>query len=250
MNYNDNPAIKYPLSDEELQLYDNVWDFLEIFKMNYIFASDFRKHIIDKVREGYDPEEFLKMENLLDKLFWNLRYVLGTLMINPDIDSNNKLKESMVSQLPTSLTLCEKIPYSNSKLPDLLNDNFIIRDERYSHYRSFINKLIIVDSKKKVVWMKNMEGSSDIFAKNNFNLYTITILFNRQQYEKFMQDPITSIKNKVKLAEYYFQHDYPFPNLNFCDYSINNEDVKLDRINKMYFNKTGCKEEYWYKIIY
>jgi len=244
----NNKLLKYPITDDEMKYYDDVWTFLELFKVNYIFVSDYRKNVIKSIISKYTAEEFLKYEDLLNKLFWNLRFIVAGIYLsnnNVDLLSRWILTTDDISE---SLLLCEWIQIKGS-IDDIIKDNHIIRNERYSHYRSFINKLVIVDRIRDRIWLKTMEGSSDIFAKNNFNLLTITILFNRDLYEDFMRDPFNRINREIPLSSYYFQHDYPFPNMNYCTYLFCDKDERLNRIKKMYYSPNMDKR-YWYKIIY
>ena len=115
-----------------------------------------------------------------------------------------------------------------------------------TYYRSFINKILIHDKTTDRIITKPMEGSSDIFAKNNFNLETMTILNDKNLYEKIMSNPLSLRNHDIQVPEYYFQLDYPFPNLNFMTYSFGNKEERINRINKMYYCD-DCKN--WYKLL-
>ena len=106
-----------------------------------------------------------------------------------------------------------------------------------------------MDKQNKIIISKLMEGSSEIFCKNYFNLLSMTILFDRDLYEKIIRDSFDIKYLKIKLPEYYYQNDYPFPNLNSCIYICGNKREKMNRIKKMYFNTDGPIDKYWFKII-
>jgi hypothetical protein len=97
----DNPYIdsnlKYPLSQEEYEIIDRVWSFLHTFNKNYISASDYRNKIIKNIKEKYNIEEFLQLEIIAEKMFWNLRWILCPLFT----------KISNRNIFPESLTLCK-----------------------------------------------------------------------------------------------------------------------------------------------
>lgn len=237
---------KYPLSKQEENKMDKVWEFIKIFRKPYIYITDYRNYLIKKIRKKYTPEEFQLYESIANKLLWNLRWVIAPLVVNSKLfreEYNNQLKSQI--EIPLSLLKCTKIPYTTSedldkklKNPDLYMNNY---------YSSFINKIIMVDENNHIIYHKLMEGSSHIFDKNKFNLLTFTILFNKKLYMEIMRDPY-EIKNKdIELSEYYYQYDYGFPNLNLCTYNFNTLENQLYRIKQMYYdNKNG---KYWVKLI-
>lgn len=237
---------KYPLTPEEEKILDNVWEFINVFKKPYIYITDYRNYLIKTLRKKYTIKVFHQYETVANKLFWNLRWVLAPLFQNPKL-SHEEYKEKLLTQteIPFSLLKCEKIPYTNPedldkklKNPDMLSDNY---------YRSFINKLIMVDQNNQIIYHKLMEGSSDILTHNSFNLATFTVFFDRELYERIMKEPY-KIKNKhIEMSKYYYQYDYGFPNLNLCTYNFNSKEDQIYRIKKMYYeNKTG---KFWYKLI-
>ena len=216
--YIDN-NLKYPLTQDEYREINTVWQFMRNFRNKFVDISQYRNYIINKMRCNYTPEEFLWYESIADKLFWNLRHKLKNM--------NDGKK---------SFTVHELKPYTNEyELTNLL---------KKSHYRSYINKLVLCDRVGKCVYIKEMEGSSDIFMKDHFNLLTMTILLSRKLYENTMGNSIN--KNRIKLPEYYHQLDYAFPNINCCVYNIGDEKLRIKRITKMYYGKD---DRNWYKII-
>lgn len=243
--------LKYPLNDKEAEMIEYVWDFLKVFKRRFIFISDYRRHVIKKIRKKYSLDEFFILESILNKIFWNLRWLLAPIFQNKNIsrveyDRIVKNNYGGMTELPYSLTLCHFEEYQDDDdLKKKLKKSEIF-DSVF--YRSFINKLIIVDKKNKVIITKLIEGSPDIFSKNYFNLLTMSILYKRKHYEKIIADPY-SIKNyNIPLAQFYYEYDYPFPNLNFCTYQFGNDADRIDRIRKMYFAGKP-KAKFWFKLI-
>lgn len=183
--------------------------------------------------------------------------VIILLFINPDItnDEYYKLINSdydNYNEIPRDLSGCKIIKYDN--ILDLDNKIKKLYLNLDNFYRSFINKLIIIDKDKQLIYYKNMEGSSHIFSKNNFNLLTNTILFSKKLYKIIMTNPYL-IKNKIiELPHFYFEKDYGFPNLNYCAYNILSDNEKKDRINKMYYlgahqDYNSQNAKYWYKLL-
>ena len=248
--YNDN-LLRYPLTNNEISKVNEVWKLIDIINKPYIYVTEYRKYLIKKIRKYYTVEKFYEYEFIINKLFWNLRWLIFPLFINENFTENEyytfiKNNYGNNNEIPKSLSLCESVSYNNE---DDLDKKLKSAHEYLDiYYRSFINKLIIVDRDDKKIYYKKMDGSSNIFAKNYFNVYCMMILFDRKLYEKIMKNPYV-IKNKeIELSNYYYQYDYGFPNLNFCKYQIGSVQSKLDRIKKMYYNKFN-DFEFWYKII-
>lgn len=244
--------LKYPLTSEEYVYIDQIWKFLEIFENTYIFNSDFRHAVISKIRKEYDIEKFYKYESILNKMFWNLRWLLFPLWYNTEL--TEKEYEEFVKnnydnhqQLPDYLLLCEAEKFKDENdLDKKLKKNPFFES---TYYRSFINKLVIIDKKNKTIFIKPIEGSSHIFGKNYFNLLTMTILFDKELYEEIMTKPYTIKYKHVKLSEFYYEYDYGFPNLNFCTYQFGSEEDRQRRIKKMYFYYGKKADKYWFKLI-
>jgi len=231
----------YALTDDEQTHIDDAWKFLEKFKKYFIFVSEYRKYIIEEINKTYTPQQFYQYESILNKLFWNLRWKLLPLWLSPNITPSEYDSYTYPAEFPESLSMCTKQSYNDSA--DLLKALTQIKLKE-TYYKSFINKIIIVD--EKYIYHKSMEGSSSIFSKNYFNLLTLSILFKRNLYEQVMKDPFV-IKNKTtKLPKYFVQFDYGFPNMNTCAYSIGSKDDHMTRIKKMYYNGN---DKYWNRVI-
>lgn len=210
--------LKYKLSSDDIGKIDDVWKLINIFDRGIITMREYRTTIINEIGHKYTVDKFFKLEKIIEKLFWNLRY-----KINSNIADIIKITETGI----------ENMAMIKHKLKE---DNY---------YRSFINKIINIDDINNKIYYKKMEGSSDIFEKNQFNLLTCTILFNRELYEQVMSDQI-DIKN-IKLPEYYFQMDYGFPNLNTMRPFIGSDNFRKHKIKKMLFDTDA--ESNWFKII-
>ena len=189
-NIYQDKRLKYPLTDEERSQVEKVWDFARVFIQPYIFISDYRENVIREIRAKYTPEQFYQYENILNKMFWNLRWLLFPLWLDPNMSEDKYYKYIETygdhKKIPYSLLLCNFESYEdNDDLKSKLKKNPIFES---TYYRSFINKLVMIDQKNKLIVTKPIEGSSDIFAKNYFNLMTMTILFNKDMYEEYMKN--------------------------------------------------------------
>jgi hypothetical protein len=244
--------LKYPLSEEEYNQIDNVWSLINIFSKPFLYISDYREYLVKSIKKKYTAEEFGSLEIIIEKIFWNLRWYVFPLFIDGKMNKNeyNKFIENNynnTTEIPYSLTLCNKIHFYDEVDLDKKIKNISLNDDIY--YRSFINKIIIVDNVNKVIYNKKMEGSAEIFSKNIFNLYTLTILLNRNIYESIMHNPYSIINFKLEFSRYYYQYDYGFPNLNCCSYGIGDNKYRLNRIIKLYFNMEKKDYRYWYKLL-
>lgn len=240
-----NNKLKYPLDANEYGDIDSVWNLINIFAKPFLHVTDYRNFLLKTIKR-YSITEFYHLETIINKLFWNLRWIMFIWFINPQLnekDYNLFIQDyGNHKEIPNSLTMCNKINYADSN--DLERE--LKKINLNTFYRSFINKLIIIDKSNKVIYYRDMEGSADIFNKNNFNLLTMTILLDRNLYEKVMSNPYKYKNLDIELSQYYYQYDYGFPNLNYCIYDFGNEEYKKHRIEKMYHEKDA---KYWFKII-
>jgi len=244
---------RYKLDDKELNLIDKTWDFIELFTKRFLFLEDYRDYIIKKIRKKYTPEEFYQLETIANKLFWNMRWMLYPFWKNQRISKSEydgliKSNFGDKEKLPQFLTLCNHKTYRNDE--DLFNKiDSLKMSYAGSFYRSFINKIFVVDTDEKIIYHKPMEGSAMIFSKNYFNLLTSHLMMNRSLYEKVLNDPFQIRRINVPISEYYQQFDYGFPNLNYCVYSVGSKKDKLRKIKKMYFYQGKKIDSYWFKVI-
>lgn len=248
--YNDR-ILKYPLTCNECEYIDQAWNFLNVFKYNTLYLHQYRDYIINNIVNNYSIDDFVKYENIINKLYWNLRWLLFPLWHNPEI-TGNEYEQFIVHNygnydcIPNYILMYNQKNYSSSNELKEIIRNAKMND---MYYRSFINKLIMIDPEHHQINIKPMEGSSHIFHKNYFNTITSTILTNRELYENIMSEPY-SLKAKIHnivLPSYYYEFDYPFPNLNQCVYCIGNDDYHKYRIQKMYYDSNA--EHNWFKII-
>lgn len=240
-------ALKYPFTPTELQYINKAWECINIINTPKYFITDYREYVINQISSQYPPNEFLIIENVINKLFWNLRWAIAPLWENKHL-TEDEYYNSLATYynnpcLSNNLLLCQQIPINSYEhLHETINN--IMMNNNY--YRSFINKLIIYDNPQNILYVKDFEGSAPIFSKNYFNLYTMTILFNQNLYQQVMENPYSIKTLHIDLPEYYYQLDYAFPNLNFITYDFGTEEERLQRILKMYYHNN---HKYWYKLL-
>lgn len=244
------PLLKYPLTKDEKNKINNVWEFIDAFKGNTLNTTDYRINLIEIIRKKYDTKEFYELETIATKMFWNLRWLLFPLWIFPDMTINEYIQfvankyENYIA-IPNSLLLVEYDSYTNYYNMQCRTNATKTLERNYQ--RSSINKLIIVDKDNNIIYSKEAEGSSDVYARNYFNLLTLTILFERMLYEQIMRQPYLVRSMNIHIPEAYYQMDYGFPNLNTMVFDFGNKEHKLNRIKKMFYSKHN--DSYWFKLI-
>lgn len=226
-----NESLKYPLNNNEYDKIGVVWSFLNRFMSAIISVSEYRKKLISSIREECNEDDFFKMEIICEKLLWNLIDKVKYLYKDNDfcIDCITDLNENGIDEI----------------LDKFYEDN---------SYRSFINKLILIDDTKGKIYHRPMEGSASLFKNNEMNSKVLKILAHRKLYEQIMKNP-----KKIQLVEtpkYYICGDYGFPNLNLGKPFIQSDNFRRKRIKNMYYNETYAKNEklrtsenYWYKLM-
>lgn len=207
---------------EELNL-DKYWDFIETFKLDYDPNKNpnrwiegvwrYRLQLIPKIRKMYTANDFYKYEKILNKLLWNL---------------------------------LEKIKFK------INSDYFDLREKNHKKsIGSYQHKTFIDDDKSKIYYVFYYYI---LFSHLNYDKITkekvakiFHILSDRQLYEKFMNNII--IIDDINPKQYYYPHDYPFPNINLLFYNKNKKDIWINRINQLYFRTSDNKKinKGWYK---
>jgi len=214
MNAYIDHSLQYPLHKSEYNLMNKVWEFISIMTEPIRDFSSYRKDIIKTIKNKYSIDEFYRLEKITEKILWNIRH-------------------------RSSYFFNEQHNIIDGTYTKIFNEY-----KKDNSYRSFINKLILFDANDGCHY-KKMEGSSNIFDHNEFNVKTFMAIFNRNIYESCMNDPNNVKKNEI--PGFYYEMDYPFPNLNYYRPFIQDKNDRINRIQKMYYDIDS--EKNWYKII-
>ena len=224
------PTLRYPLTTSECAKLSDVWRFITTFRFLTVSLHDYRTRIINSIRRDYTPESFYELEMIAEKLFWNLRHRTCTTFLDgqdpgDDLCHLTGLDHHRGGTIPQALETMYKDP----------------------SYRSFINKLILVDDVHNRVYYRRQEGSAPILAKNAFNLSTAWVFYDRDRYEAVMADPSTILSHSP--PAYYHQYDYAFPNLNYGKPFIQTRAFRTKRIANMYFTgDVEDSEKNWFRL--
>lgn len=201
----------FPLSPNELKSIDDAWIFLSFFRHTELTRVEYRYHIINTITHTYTPQQFLLLELILEKLYWNLFTTL-----------ENHLK--------FNLTLHKKhIP------PNQLSsqkDKILKRSSGQIPIRE--------SSLRKAYIYKN----ATIFYKYNYpndmDLLVYSIMINRSLYETIMaSEPTLEYLNNLNIEPYNnnIEFDYPFPNLNTIKPFSYTREERINNIKKMYYDE-------------
>lgn len=214
----------YELTSDEEKYVDDAWDFLENFKIGYITINELKKKLVQKLTKKYSADDFYRNEIIIEKLYWTL------------VD---KIKDKITDVI--NFTGDYKT-YKYSEYGDLKKEL-----ANNSYYKSFTNKIINIDSDKKILYYKNMSGSKSIFENNRTGLLLRIIMMDKNLYERIINNPNDVIHVTVPNDIYYHQLDFGFPNFNITVPFIYDEKYRNKRIQKMYYCD-NCLSN-WNKLI-
>ena len=226
-------TLPYQFNKIELDHLIKAWNFFMEFRKVNLTLHQYRRELIQNISLKYKPEEFLFYEGIVDKLYWNLQSRLAKIWLNdPYLDS-----------IPYSLSLTKAEPYLNQSQYDYIVNESLKRD----FYRSFINKLIVDDRTRHIIYTKDQEGSSTIMGKNYFNLLGSAIMSSIQLYERILHEPHLIIATNIPLPMYYHQLDYGFPNFSLIKPNVGSANWRKKKINYMYYDENS--ENNWFVLM-
>lgn len=213
MDVYTDPSLKHPLNDDEYKVINEAWNLNKFLDKNIglvINVESYRKDLIKTISKRYTRDQFYVLEEIINKLFWNLRDRLEPIFFENGNTSSG----------------CQVLNFNENNLEKLA-----------SQYRSNINKRVIVDRKiSKIIHIKDPD--------NFFNNFTSMIMTDRSTYEDMISNPRRMPYFRVD--RYYFKYDYGFPNINYCKYWFGTLEQRLDRIKKMYYHGN---DYYWYNLM-
>jgi len=205
--YNNNYN-KFDFTIEELKFIDESWKLIESFNTSYLTKMELREKTIKLVNKNYSIIEFDKLEIIIEKMFWNMIFLLNKILENNFIEQNIKQKDSSYG--------------INKQVKKIYLKNKILSE-------SYVNKIII--NKDNLIYYKYI-------YPNNFDIIISSIMTDRIIYEtvynnidKLDINFIQTIISNINIKENF---DYLFPNINtMIPFCYNN---RIERIKKYYFN--------------
>lgn len=212
-----NDKIKYKYSDDEINSINDAWNLLDNFKRMELTLFEYRKRIIKYVQMNYDLEKFLKIESIIEKIYWNMKSI---------IDEEFNLNLNNESQI----IKCKNIEEAKERAYGL-----------YHFRRSYINKIILIDDIDNSVYINKA-----FLLNTEEHRLVDRIISNRSAYETFMIDNKKGLELAQSLDRVY-DTTYAFPNLNSSLYNIGSLELKRRRIKKLFYSDE--EGEYWFKLI-
>ena len=152
INPYNNGYNKFSYTIDELNYIDDCWNLIDIFSTSYLTKSELREKIILFVSTSYSPEEFERLEIIIEKMYWNIITLLRDILYQSYIEQKTFTKET------TNI---------NSQFRKIYKKNKILAE-------SCVNKILLKKDK-------------NIFYKyeypNNFDKIITSIMLNRTVYE-------------------------------------------------------------------
>ena len=213
--YNNNYN-KFNFTMEELKFIDKSWELIESFNTSYLTKMELREKTIKLVNKNYSIIEFDKLEIIIEKMFWNMIFLLNKILENNFIEQNIKQKDSSYG--------------INKQIKRIYLKNKILSE-------SYVNKIII--NKDNLIYYKYI-------YPNNFDIIISSIMTDRIIYETIYNNidklDINFIQNIISNINIKENFDYLFPNINtMIPFCYNN---RIERIKKYYFNNDS--DSYWF----
>jgi hypothetical protein len=211
MSCYNNKNLIFTFENHELNLIDDVWDFISVFRTAKLTRVAYRHDIIKIIQQKYTVNNFLLLELLLEKLYWNLFRII-----------ENKLKFEM--------TMYKK---SIDKEEIIMHKNKILKKSNIKE--SSVRKAYIYNDKKHIIYYKYN-------YPNDIDLLLASIMINRSLYETIIinNDKISlDYLNNFGIEPYFniVEFDYPFPNFNTLAPFVYSKEQRIININKMYYDK-------------
>ena len=216
--YNNNHN-KYDFTIEELKSIDFAWELINMFNITFLTKMELREKMITYINKKYNVEEFDRLEIIIEKMFWNLIFIVNKILENNFIEQTIKQKDNSYD-----LTKQIRRIYKKNKLL----------------CESYINKIIVFKD-DKLYYKYNYP--------NNFDIIISSIMSDRIIYETIYNNIdkldinfIQSIISNINIKENF---DYLFPNINtIIPFSYKN---RIERIKKYYFNNKF--DALWFQFI-
>ena len=191
----------YELNDKEKELLDSTWNFIDNFRISAISKNEYRKNIINILKNKYSIEEFNKYETITEKLYWNMFDILTKKLDMSNFNEkvylsrDSNIKEKLLSRTSLGETTVKKAFVKNLYKYDYPNDIDIIM------YSTMINRSVY---------------DTIILNKDSITL-------------DYLNDLIEPYTNPVEF-------DYGFPNLNTIKPFVFSEKERYDNIKKYYYD--------------
>jgi len=204
MNPYNNKYLLYVLSENELSLVDKMWEFISVFRISSHTRAEYRYIVMKEIRKKYTVDDFLILELIVEKIYWNL---LNILNIRLGLDSVTHIKK---------ISKSDKIKQKNKIL------------QRSSVSESSVRKSFIM-SGNKIIYKYNYPDDVDLIMGS--------IMVNRSIYQTLMSNPDDIRLSALDIEPYHniVEFDYSYPNLNTLVPFLLDKEQRIKNIKKMYY---------------
>ena len=216
INPYNNGYNKFDYTIDELDYIDDSWNLIDKFSTSYLTKSELREKIILFVSESYTPHEFEKLEIIIEKMYWNMIYILKKILRSSYIDQKIFVKKT--NNINKQI---RKIYLKNRNLSE-----------------SYINKILV--NKNDYIYYK-------YDYPNSFDIIISSIISNRSIYETIYNkidalniNLIKKLTSGINIRENF---DYLFPNINsIIPFCYNN---RMKRLEKYYYEKNSSDSNWF-----
>lgn len=197
---------------------EGVWEFINVFynifeSKDSFFKDDkilgpykYRNYVIKMIRNKYNPEEFYYYEKILNNMFWKLKKNL-----KPFVETDK-----------TRYTIYKKKQEIDSKLVDR---SYSLS---FNQYREETQKYYC------------------LHRTSHLDNLCMNIITNKEDYELYNKKPELIKKYDFeKILIFYYDLNYPFPNVNPMFKNKNNKKLWLKKIKSMYYFGDNIDDNKW-----
>lgn len=204
VNPYNNIDLKFPLTIKEIKNIDNMWEFINNFRLSELTRSKYRKSIISLIKSKYDIKTFYFYEIIVEKIYWNL-----------------------ITKLKKELSLKPEIYFKKEKIYDIqqVKNKILMRNKKIKE--SNVRKTYIVTKKNNLLYKYSYPNHLDLLASS--------IMQNRSVYESILSNKLFLFDIEIEPYNNNIEFDYPYPNLNTIKYFQINKKERLNNIFNLYY---------------
>lgn len=210
LNPYNNINLKFTLNNKELEVLDEIWVFIDNFRISELTRSKYRNKIINLIKKKYNLETFYFYEKIVEKIYWNL--VL-------------KIKQDL--KIKPEIFLKKEKNYDKNKI----TNKILMRNKKIKE--STVRKTFIITQNNNLLYK--------YLYPNDLDLLVGSIMQNRSVYETIMSDNSFIYDIEIEPYNNNIEFDYPYPNLNTIKYFQQNKKQRMHNINNLYYNDDAEK---------
>jgi hypothetical protein len=204
VNPYNNIDLKFSLTNEETKYIDEMWVFIDVFRVSELTRSKYRAKIIKSIISKYNIKTFYFFEYMVEKIYWNL-------MIKLKIDLDMR----------PEIFLKKEKKYN----AEHIENKILMRNKKIKE--STVRKTYIITKNNNLLYKYQYPNHLDLLASS--------IMQNRSIYESIMSNKLFLFDIEIEPYNNNIEFDYPYPNLNTIKYFQISKKKRLDSIFNLYF---------------